>query len=174
MKIRTANPNDLDDLYEFYAEVIDQQPFDEYGAGWTKDVYPSMEDLKRHIEEDIFYLGLIDEKIVCAIAVCLKEDEAYKAGDWKLKLADDQIAVLHLFGVAPEYRGRGLSLKMLNFIKEDLRSKVKAIHLDVVKGNKRAFKMYEKAGFEHIGEISVYYEDTGDIIVDLFEYDYKK
>ena len=45
-------------------------------------------------------------------------------------------------------------------------------YLDAVKGNLAAAKLYEKAGFANAGDHKAWYEDTGDIVVELFEYVY--
>ena len=172
MKFAIASINDLDRLYDFYNTVIDHQTFDEYGAGWTKDVYPDIDTLKEKIERGLFFIACERNEIIAAAAVTLHEDEIYKKGKWQKKLKDDEIAVLHLFAVHPECRRKGISGQFLKRIIEETGRYVKAIHLDFVKGNLPALKAYEKAGFIHVDEIEAFYEDTGDIIVELMEYDY--
>ena len=62
MNYRTAEIDELERLYGFYNEIIDHQQYDVYGASWTKDVYPSKEDLRKHLENDLFYvMGLRKE-----------------------------------------------------------------------------------------------------------------
>lgn len=173
MRVNLAKTDDLYALYDFYSEVIDHQPYDAYGAGWTKDVYPSITVLKENIENDLFFMGIENEKIICAAAVSLHEEEDYKKGKWIRKLKDDEIAVLHLFAVHPDYRGKGYAQKILKEIISECEQYVMAIHLDVVKGNLPAMKTYEKAGFIHVDEIEMFYVDTGKVTVELLEYDYK-
>ncbi len=170
MKFCFAEKKDLEKLYSFYNAVIDQQEFDIYKPDWTKDVYPSRNDLLRHLEEDKVYLIKDGDEIVASGIVSLKEDPIYKGGPWTKTFEDDEIAVLHLFAVHPAYRRRGLALDLLKHIIEESKKTSKAIHMDVVKGNKGAYDLYVKAGFVHVGEYEVYYEDTGRIVVDLMEY----
>ena len=172
MEIRQLKEDDLQLLYDLYDAVILHQPFDTYGAGWTKDVYPDIETLKDRIENGMFFAGFENDIIVCAGVVSLHEDEIYRKGSWIRKLEDDEIAVFHLFSVHPDYRGRGYGDRLLKYMIDEAGRHVKAIHLDFVKGNLPAGKLYEKAGFIHRGEIEVFYEDTGDILVELMEYDY--
>ncbi|MBQ2078506.1 MAG: GNAT family N-acetyltransferase, partial [Erysipelotrichaceae bacterium] len=139
MIFRLAEKNDLEALYLFYNVVIDQQKFDEYTPAWTKDVYPSKEDLLRHLQEDKVYLIEENDEIIASGIISLKEDPIYKGGPWTKMFEDDEIAVLHLFAVHPKCRRRGLALDLLKHIIEETKKTSKAIHMDVVKGNKGAY-----------------------------------
>ena len=172
MKIKTAQSKDLERLYSFYDEVIAHQKLDEYSPEWTKDVYPSRNDLESFIENDSFYFVEEDQDIAAACVIRLHEDEIYLNANWSRKFEENEIAVLHLFAVHPSFRRKGYSDKLLKYMIEDNRNKVKTIHLDVLKGNLPAFRLYEKIGFTYIGEYEVYYPDTGTIVVDLLEYIY--
>ena len=170
--IRLAETKDLERLYLFYDEVIAHQKYDVYGAGWTKDVYPSREDLRMHLENDLFYVLEEKDGIIGAGCISLHEDDMYRNAPWSRDLKEDEIAVLHLLAIHPDHRRKGLSKTLLDQIIRDLSGQVKAIHLDAVKGNEAAIGLYEKAGFRSIGLYEVYYEDTGDIMVNLMEYYY--
>ena len=172
MKYRVAENSELEKLKKLYDDVIDHQKEDDYGAGWTKDVYPSRNDLERHLEDDLVYV-IDDDGVFCGAGIIsLHEDEMYRNAAWTAKLADDEVAVLHLFTIHPSQRGKGRAKDFLKYIIQETAKTSKAIHIDVVKGNLSAFRTYEKCGFTYIGEFGVWYEDTGDIIVDLMEYNY--
>ena len=170
MEKRIADIKDLNKIYKFYDDVIKQQEFDEYSPEWTKDVYPSIDDLKTHLENNDFYIALIDDEIVSCGALTFKEDEMYKNAGWSKNFNDDEICVLHLFATHPKYRLKGYSKEMLEYLINIAGKHSKAIHIDVVKGNISAKKLYEKVGFKYCGQFKVWYEDTGDMIADLYEY----
>ena len=172
MNFRKASIKDLERLYRFYNIVIDHQQYDLYGAGWTKDVYPSFNDLKVHLENDHVYILEEEGQIIGSGIISLKEDDMYKKAKWSKAFEDEEIAVFHLFAVHPEHRGRGFGSLLLKHIIEKTKDTSKAIHMDVVKGNDNARAMYLNNGFVSIGDFQVYYEDTGDIIVELMEYVY--
>ena len=163
---------DLEQLYRFYNIVIDHQRYDPYGAGWTKDVYPSYKDLKEHLINDHVYVLEEEGQIISSGIISLKEDDMYKRAYWSETFKDEEIAVLHLFAVHPEHRGKGLGSLLLKQIIEKTKDTSKAIHMDVVKGNDNARAMYLNNGFVSVGDFEVFYEDTGDIIVELLEYIY--
>ncbi|MCR4633390.1 MAG: GNAT family N-acetyltransferase [Erysipelotrichaceae bacterium] len=170
MKVELCKKEDLSALYDFYNEVIDHQDKDLYSPGWTKDIYPSLADLERHLNKDLVYVIKDEDRIIGAGIVSLCEDPIYLDVPWKHIFKENEIAVLHLFAMHPSFRGRGLALLLLDHIIEETKKTSKAIHLDAVKGNLAAAKLYEKAGFTCIGDHEVWYEDTGDITVELFEY----
>ncbi|MBR4470250.1 MAG: GNAT family N-acetyltransferase [Erysipelotrichaceae bacterium] len=171
MHIHVAEKKDLDRIYEFYDLIIDHQKEDEYGPGWTKDIYPSYEILKDKIENDLFFIAEEEGDIIAAGALMLHEEEDYKKAKWLTSYKDDEIAVLHLYAIDPSYRGKGISQVFLEYITKEASKYVKAIHLDIVKGNLPARKTYEKAGFVLADEIEMFYIDTGTICVELMEYD---
>lgn len=174
MMIRIAAQNDLDALHSFFNEIIDHQIYDEYGAGWTRDVYPSRTDLEEKISNDLFYLILEDEKILAAACLSLHEDDIYLDKPWTFRCRDHRIATLHLFAVHPDHRRKNIADMLLRHIIEEAEDQADAIHLDAVADNLPAIRLYEKHGFRSIGLYDVYYPDTGQIVVNLLEYDYEK
>lgn len=77
---------------------------------------------------------------------------------------DTQVAQLHIFDwwdglniedleINPEYRGQGLSYKLLDFATEELRAK----NLTVAKDNTIAKHVYDKYGFKVTDEDNDYY-----------------
>ena len=173
MNIRKATLEDLDRLYGFFNEIIDHQIYDEYGAKWTKDVYPARSDIEEKIVSDTFYMVMDDEKIMAAGCLSFHEDENYMDKSWTITHEDGKIAVIHLFCVHPDCRGKHMAGPFLRYLIEQGKGKADAIHLDTVDGNLPAIRLYEKNGFRSIGLYEVYYEDTGDITVNLMEYNYK-
>ena len=157
MNFRKATIIDLEQLYRFYNIVIDHQRYNLYGAGLTKDVYPSYMDLKEHLINDHVYVLEEEGQIISSGIISLKEDAMYKKAKWSKAFKDGEIAVLHLFAVHPQYRGRGLGSLLLKQIIEKTKDTSKAIHMDVVKGNDNARAMYLNNGFVSIGDFQVYY-----------------
>ncbi len=65
--------------------------------------------------------------------------------------------------VHPEYQGRGIGKKLLDFaIDKIVSKKVKEVFLEVRVSNATAIHLYEKAGFIQIGKRRKYYSDTGE------------
>jgi [ribosomal protein S18]-alanine N-acetyltransferase len=58
--------------------------------------------------------------------------------------------------VFPEFRGKGIGTKLLSFAEDIFRSNSRHLFICVSSFNKRARKLYEKSGFETIGELKDY------------------
>ena len=50
-------------------------------------------------------------------------------------------------------------------------SGMKAIRLDVLKGNVPAERLYESSGFRYVDTLQLYYEDTGRVDFELYEFE---
>lgn len=170
-QIRTAGAEKFDALWRFYEDVCRAQEHDEYGPDWHLGVYPAAADLKARLAAGEILAGWKDGRLAAAMAVTAGEDEMYLGSPWPLEAAPDQIAVLHLFAVHPDFRGRGAALEMLAALFDRARARgFRAVHLDVAQGNLAAEKLYLKAGFAFAGTRRVHYDDLGDTTVRLFEY----
>lgn len=169
MKLKVASLVDLDRLCEFYQAVCNHQVYDEYGADWHWGIYPDEDTLRKHLEkEEVLYLG--DTSIQAACIYTLGDDPIYSEVKWKYPQNSQDCGSLHLVAVHPTSRGFHLANVLMERVIAFLKEKeLKVIHLDVVKGNLPASRLYVKHGFEYYCDKYVFYEDTGDICVELYE-----
>lgn len=59
--------------------------------------------------------------------------------------------------IAPEYRGKGISQRLMELHKEEaIKEQCKQLFLEVIVGNDRAIKFYEKLGYEKIFDLSYF------------------
>ena len=101
----------------------------------------------------------------------LTTGEEYSQVEWPHQFADNEIGILHLYGVHPEYRRTGISSELLQaIIKQAEREGKKAIHLDVLAGNVPSKKLYVKNGFEVVQSLVLHYDDIGDQEAQVLEY----
>ena len=170
MKFRKATKLDQEKLLTLYHDVIEQQKYDEFGASWTKGVYPTDADILSHLEKGEMFIGEENNVLACCCAVVAGEDEIYKNADWITEVNNNEIAVLHLLVVNKDFRRKGLATEFLNYIKTELERCFKVIHLDALITNLPADRLYRKFGFICIGQYPVWYEDIGNTEVFLYEY----
>ena len=170
MEKRLAKLSDLENLKELYQVVIDHQKYDEYSPDWHMGIYPSDNDFISHIQNNEFYVGLQDGIIVSAGVLTHGDDPIYSKVKWLNPVDSKDVSVIHLFTVSPNYRKKGYSREMFDYLLNSAKENgVKAIHLDVAYGNIPAEKLYTKFGFQHTDTIDVYYEDTGDMKAVIME-----
>jgi ribosomal protein S18 acetylase RimI-like enzyme len=63
---------------------------------------------------------------------------------------------LHHFGILPACQGRGLSKFLLKESLRFVREKGVQVKLEVHSANERAINLYQKYGFQHLGNYNVY------------------
>ncbi len=167
--IRQATAGDYEAVVDFYYDIIDHQDEREFGAKWTKDVYPSRGDIRTDIDNGNMYIGTVDGRIACAMAVT-GNDEIYNDVIWPTEASEDEVSVVHLLAVHNDYAGLGFAKQLVNYAKDLSRTLGrKVIRLDVLKGNLPAEKLYLKCGFRFVSEQKIYYEDTGLADFRMFE-----
>lgn len=173
MQVAEAGQDELELVCRFYEEVCLAQAGDAYGPDWHYGVYPAREDLEERIARNELYLFRHEGVLRAAMVIARQEDELYRDVPWKVR--EEPIHVLHLFAVHPSYRGSGLGRAALLYMLGDAREKgAKAVHLDVVKGNLPAERLYRSVGFRFVEERGVWYPDTGACTVCLYEFCLKR
>lgn len=184
MNIVKAKPEDFSRIRFFYHSLIDAIQGLEYKPGWQKDIYPAPDDLKEEIESGCLYYGVLDDsevpddkasraadgRIVAAMVVNQKCHEEYRNAHWKTDASPEEVMVIHMLGVHPDYARQGLAKEMVHFALNLAKDAgMKAMRLDVMKGNMPAEKLYPPLGFEYIETRPMFYEDVGTIDFELFE-----
>ena len=105
------------------------------------------------------------------MAVTMYQSEDYHAIDWSQQVADDEVAVIHILAVSPDYQGKGIGSEMIReAIRIALSKGMQAIRLDALASNTPAHKLYERLGFEYRGKQHLYAENTGWTDFYFFEY----
>ena len=143
---RTARLDDLPILYGFEQGIITaERPFDET----LKPGHINYYDIKEMIEfndSEVIVATILDEIIASAYV---------KIVPAKPYLRFDQYAYIGFMYVKPEYRGKGLSQKIIEQCTNWARSRnLTELQLDVYDENLSAVKAYEKAGFKkHLVEM---------------------
>ena len=169
-KLRRATAKELPALWSFYEAVCAAQAESRYGPSWHMGIYPAIQDLEERTQAgELCYLPA-GEGIAAAAVLAAGEDAMYSGVKWPSGCAAEEVCTLHLFAVHPAFRRSGISGQALEALL--CRAKVsgfRVMRLDVVKGNLPAERLYLRHGFRFAEERVVFYEDTGEIGVRLYE-----
>ena len=169
--IRVADNNDYELVRDFYWNLIDSFENMEYTPGWIKGIYPTEEYLSGSIENGELYIVEIEGRTAACMVVNHKYNEGYKKIKWSVDAADEELYVIHILGVRPEYMGKGIAKQMVGKVIEMAReNNIKTIRLDVLIGNLPAEKAYTKIGFKYLETVPMFYEDTGWMDFKVFEF----
>ena len=171
LKLKKAAIRYLDQIRALYWSLLDSSS--EYGRilQWKKNIYPNDNDWNNYILNDEMYLILEDMNVIGAVAVTNAQSKEYRKIHWKVKADDQEVAVVHLLMILPEYQGGGAATAALDEIIRLATGKQKrVVRLDAVGTNVPAQKLYEKYGFVNCGTAQEYYESTGETEFVFYEY----
>ena len=148
--------------------MIDKEKDDPSFPHWKKGIHPSDKMIQNSIDgEELYVLADGDEIAACVIANDEKVD-GYSDVPWQID--SDEVIVLHVLAVHPNYRGKGLARKLVeNVIEQERKAGKKALRLDVIENNTTAEKLYQKLGFRYIQAKTLYYDVVGEMTFKLYE-----
>ncbi len=160
MKLILAH--DLETVRNKYIAVTEHTPDIEKYARWVYGKHPYDKLLKEYIDNCEMYLYTDGKDIAGMVAVTMYQGQDYESVEWARTLHNDEVAVLHLLAVCPEYQGKSLGREIVREAEALAKSRgKKALRLDALSSNLPAQRMYEREGFEYRGKQHLYAENTG-------------
>ena len=145
-----AQPCEIDRCYE----ILDAGRKLQRSQGFTQwtDDYPNMQAVCDDVANKAAYVLKVGHKIAGYVCVCFGDEPAYNAIDGKWNCNNEPYAVIHRMVFSPEFRGRGLSSTMWQFIGElCLQKGVGYIRVDTGVKNAAMLHILEKNGFKRCG-----------------------
>lgn len=162
MQFRLAKENEFEAVRSFYHQLIDDMQSSPYHPMWAKEIYPSSEMLKDALEKQELYVLTDENGIIGSMILNNECIDGYSQVPWQINVFEDEVSIIHAFGVTPKMHGTGCAKTMVEKALEIARSKKqKAVRLDALKHNIPAQKFYSKVGFKNVATVNMYYEDTG-------------
>lgn len=138
-------------------------------AHWIYGLHPSDEMILGYISPENMFFSELDGKIASAVAVVSRQEKEYHDVPWKMNPADDEVSVVHILCVAPEFQKKGIAARTMRAVIEMSReSGKKAVHLDALKCNTPA-RLYESLGFSPAAERNWHTENAGQTDFVLYE-----
>lgn len=129
MKIRKATENDIDAVEKLYDAIHTAEEENKQDIGWVRGIYPVRATAEAALKrEDLFVLEENGTLYGTAIINKLQVD-IYNQGNWKHRVSDEQVCVLHTLVISPASAGKGYGKAFLGFMKTMRWSKV-ALNLD--------------------------------------------
>ena len=172
MHLLKATEADFDRIKAAYLHIIEDSPDMDKYARYEYGTHPSDEELTEYIHNGNMYMLMDDDHIAGVVAITLSQGPEYHSIAWQIDVRDDEVMVLHLLGIMPEYLRRGTGTTLMSQALDMARRKsLKACHLDTLESNIPAQRFYEKLGFTFCGKAYWWYaENTGWTNFYLYEY----
>lgn len=150
-KFRLAEPEDETEIWNVYQGIIGTQ-----GCTWDAE-YPSVVEIITDIKMKSLYCMTDDRGKIIAVATAGALDELEDLA-WDARMTKP--CELARIGVLPSMQKRGLASKLLDAVIEDCKRRgYNGMRFLVSKTNENALTLYNKFGFQKIGEVFRYGHD---------------
>ena len=171
MNFRRAKETDFDRITAFYRYAIEHTPGMAENVRWVYGQHPTDAMILGYLSQGAMVLLEDEHSIIGAMAVTMSQGEDYHATRWGVDAADDEVAVVHILCVHPDYQKQGLGKKLVQESILLARSaQKKAVRLDALSSNTPAHRMYQALGFIYRGKQHLYADNTGWTDFLFFEY----
>ncbi|NLK28170.1 MAG: GNAT family N-acetyltransferase [Clostridiales bacterium] len=152
MEFRKSTHADADGIMEIIRQA--QSYLKSQGIDQWQNNYPNPEVVKKDIDEENGYVIVKDKLIIGTVTVSFDGESTYDViydGAWK---SNQPFAVIHRIAVRDEYKGQGISSKIIRWIEEMcLKKGIHSIKVDTHEKNLSMQKILKNNGFEYCGII---------------------
>ena len=170
LELIQAKADDFDVVAQFYRDSINGNPEMERFGRWIYGLHPTDEMILRYVRSGAMYTCQADGEILCAFAITPSQGDDYHDTAWGLNLEDEQVAVVHLLCVNPEYQHQGIGKRaMAHAIALAKQMEKNAVRLDALSSNTPAHRLYESLDFERRGTAHWFTDNVGWTDFYLFE-----
>ncbi len=153
MIIRKCCEEDITAVGEFYDCTVKYLCEHINYPKWTYREYPSENSVRQMVAENSQFVCMENDRIVGAFVLNEDPQGVYENAVWSRKLARGEYMICHALASEVSMQGQGVGRRMVEYCLEYARKQgFKAVRLDVVPDNIPAKKLYEKCGFQYVGE----------------------
>lgn len=161
MNLTIATMSDFMRLSQFYRNVIAYTEDMDIYARWVYGQHPTDEMILSYIQKGAMYYCEKEGAILSALALTPQAEDYHDAA-WSISPEDDEVSVVHLLCVAPEWQGQGVARETMRKIMEQNRETgKKAVRLDALACNTPAHQLYESLGFQKRDQRRWYADNVG-------------
>lgn len=152
-----AKFSDLEDILSL-TKACSKKMIDNGIVQWN-DTYPNIEIFKKDIEREELYVFTSPSfdsenigQIIGCIVISTDMDAEYKNVNWLTETSEQ--FYIHRLAVHPEYQGKGIARKLMDFAEElGRKQKKKSIRLDTFSKNTQNQNFYELRGYQRLESI---------------------
>ncbi len=162
--------DDIDRMSKFYRCVSENTENMEWFGKWIYGLHPTKEQIEFYIKSGFMYSFEKSGEILGTVAVTPFQGTEYQDVDWQIVCHNDEVSVVHLLAVNPDYQGCGIARKiMCNVIDIARNNHSKSVRLDALSCNIPAHRLYRSIGFEKTDIRNWYADNVGNTEFCLFE-----
>ncbi|MBA1336259.1 MAG: GCN5-related N-acetyltransferase [Firmicutes bacterium] len=151
MQITLAFLKDIKNIMGLIKNCI--KDMESQGIYQWDEYYPTAEIFEEDIKSGSLYI--LEDKRNClgVISINEKQSPEYKKLHWSVE--DGKVLVIHRLAVNPECQKQGVGRQLMDFAEKYAAEKgYTSIRLDAYSGNPRALNLYERRGYQKVGQLS--------------------
>lgn len=144
---------------------------------WHTENHPRPTQISEWVDAGELYIATPAEtqeksgEIAGVVVLDHNSADDYEVAQWSVEAADEQVLIVHVLGVAPDYLGTGVSRFLVESAIEAARDRgCLTVRLDVIADNIPAHRLYVKCGFRDLGLHTIRYDGTDLDQFHLYEY----
>ena len=160
MIFRKAEKEDFYKIRSLYWNLIDQEQDDPSFPHWKKEIHPSDEMILDSIDKGGLYVLADGGEIVACVIANDEKVEGYADAPWQID--SDEVIVLHVLAVHPDYRGKGLARKLVEN-KNNLK-------LNKINRTKEAYGRYQNVFLENYSKLKIEIAELDALVEELSAY----
>ena len=149
MHVERAELQDAESVMQIIALCI--QHMRAHGIHQWDEIYPNLQVVEEDARSGSLFV--IRQDGLCIATVCLNDaqPEQYRPLPWRCAIG--RALVIHRLCVRPEFQHCGAGRRLMEFTEAFAKERGFAcIRLDAYTGNPRALALYEKRGYQRIGQ----------------------
>lgn len=113
--------------------------------------YPNKNLILEDIKNGEFYIYKEQNEVAACICVNTEQHPTYKSITWTFT---GKVLVVHRLAINPKYQGKGLAIKMMKFVENEVSKKnYDGIRLDTFIENSIAINLYNKLGYNQLEKV---------------------
>lgn len=156
MEIRVCEEKDIAKVGAFYDQVVLYLDETVNYPKWEYKKYPSEHSVREKTALRQQFVCAGDEGILGAFVLNDDPQGKYENANWSTVIPQGKYMVCHTLATNPAAQGRGIGKEMVEYcIQYAKEHGYSAIRLDVVPDNVPARKLYEKCGFQYVGDVDL-------------------
>ena len=150
MNIKAAGPEDLKNIMSLVQTII--KDMQNNGSDQWDALYPDIQTITDDLGKKSLYLLRDQKKCPAMVVLNEEQDKEYKTVNWSV--VNGPVLVIHRLCVNPEWRGKGLANRLMDFAEEfAVKHGYKSIRLDAYSVNPAAVGLYIKRGYRKVGHV---------------------
>jgi len=152
MIIKRGKIEELDEIVNIIKNAVEDM--ESNGIYQWDEIYPNREVLEKDIKDENLFVCFEDDVIAGIFVLNEYQDKEYEDLIWKYNSGKQ--LVVHRLCINPTLQGKGIARVLLEYIERYAKeNKYRAVRLDAFTQNERACRLYERAGYEKVGVITL-------------------